>query len=88
MLLAESFTRELSSFIFDLLEKFMFILGLKITEVSEKDKSIIEKLIENRNAFRKNKNYEESDKIRKELLSKYNIELIDHKDFTVWKKVK
>ena len=88
MLLAESFTRELSSFIFDLLEKFMFILGLKITEVSEKEKSIIEKLIENRNAFRKNKNYEESDKIRKELLSKYNIELIDHKDFTVWKKVK
>ena len=88
MLLAESFTRELSSFTFDLLEKFMFILGLKITEVSEKEKSIIEKLIENRNAYRKNKNYEESDKIRKELLSKYNIELIDHKDFTVWKKVK
>ena len=88
MLSAESFTIELSSFTFDLLEKFMFILGLKITEVSEKEKSIIEKLIENRNAFRKNKNYEESDKIRKVLLSKYNIELIDHKYFTVWKKVK
>jgi len=88
MLSTESFTKELSSFSFNLLEKFMFILGLKIKEVSEEEKHIIEKLIENRNVFRKNKNYGESDKIRKELFSKYNIELIDHKDFTVWKKVK
>jgi len=88
MLSTESFTKELSSFSFNLLEKFMFILGLKIKEVSEEEKHIIKKLIENRNVFRKNKNYGESDKIRKELFSKYNIELIDHKDFTVWKKVK
>jgi cysteinyl-tRNA synthetase len=88
MISTESFTRELSTFALDLLEKFMFILGLKIAEVSDEEKTVIEKLIESRNAFRKNKNYHESDKIRKELLSKYNIELIDHKDFTVWKKLK
>jgi cysteinyl-tRNA synthetase len=83
-----SFTKELSTFTFSLLEKFMFILGLKITEVSEVEKPLIEKLIDSRNVFRKNKNYNESDKIRKELLNKYHIELIDHKDFTIWKKIK
>jgi cysteinyl-tRNA synthetase len=85
---ADSFTKELATFAFKILEKFMYILGLKITEVSEEEKPIIEKLIESRNTFRKNKNYVESDKIRKELLTQHNIELIDHKDFTVWKKIK
>jgi cysteinyl-tRNA synthetase len=65
----------------------MFILGLKIHPISTKEKEIIQNLIEKRNAYRKNKNYIESDKIRKEILNEYKIELIDHKNFTSWKKI-
>jgi cysteinyl-tRNA synthetase len=43
--------------------------------------------MEKRNTSRKNKNYEESDRIREVLLREFAVELIDHKDFTVWKKI-
>jgi cysteinyl-tRNA synthetase len=65
----------------------MFILGLKIDPISMREKEIIQKLIEKRNFYRKNKNYIESDKIRKEILNDYKIELIDHKNFTSWKRI-
>jgi cysteinyl-tRNA synthetase len=74
-------------FSFDLLERFMFILGLKIDPISLREKEVIQKLIEKRNIYRKNKNYIESDKIRKEILNDYKIELIDHKNFTSWKRI-
>ncbi|MGN6614324.1 MAG: cysteine--tRNA ligase [Candidatus Nitrosocosmicus sp.] len=73
---------------FNFLEKFMFILGLKVSHVSSEEKKIIQNLIEKRNSYRKNKNYVESDKIRKDVLTEYGIELIDHKNFTSWKKVR
>ncbi|MGN6350367.1 MAG: cysteine--tRNA ligase [Candidatus Nitrosocosmicus sp.] len=73
---------------FNFLEKFMLILGLKVSHVSSEEKKIIQNLIEKRNSYRKNKNYVESDKIRKEALAEYGIELIDHKNFTSWKKVR
>jgi cysteinyl-tRNA synthetase len=73
---------------FNFLEKFMFILGLKVSHVSSEEKEIIQNLIEIRNGYRKNKNYVESDKIRKDVLTEYGIELIDHKNFTSWKKVR
>jgi cysteinyl-tRNA synthetase len=84
----ETHDKEIFSFSFKLLEKFMFILGLKINPISEKEKGEIQLLVEKRNQFRNNKNYQESDKIRKELSSNFGIELIDHKGFTVWKKIK
>jgi cysteinyl-tRNA synthetase len=80
--------REIFSFSYELLEKFMFILGLKIIPISEKEKAEIQTLIEKRKHFRNNKNYQESDKIRRELSNNFGIELIDHKGFTVWKKIK
>jgi cysteinyl-tRNA synthetase len=80
--------KEIFSFSNQLLEKFMFILGLKINPISEKEKDEIQLLVEKRNQFRNNKNYQESDKIRRELSNNYGIELIDHKGFTVWKKIK
>jgi cysteinyl-tRNA synthetase len=80
--------KEIFSFSNQLLEKFMFILGLKINPISEKEKDEIQLLVEKRNQFRNNKNYQESDKIRRELSNNHGIELIDHKGFTVWKKIK
>ena len=66
---------------------YIFILGLNINAISEEEKDEIQKLIEKRNRFRNIKNYDESDKIRRELLNKFDIELIDHRGFTVWKKL-
>ena len=80
--------KEVFFFSYELLKKFMFNLGLKINAVSQKEKDEIQKLIEKRNGFRNIKNYEESDKIRNDLLNKFDIELIDHSGFTVWKKIK
>ena len=65
----------------------MFVLGLKIATDLDKDKDKIQELIKKRDIFRNYKNYEAADGIRKELLTKFNVELIDHKGFTVWKKV-
>lgn len=79
--------KEKSYFIYELLEKFMFALGLKIAHVLDKDEYEIRELIKKRDTFRNYKNYEVADEIRKELLTKFNVELIDHKGFTVWKKV-
>lgn len=79
--------KEKSCLIYELLEKFMFVLGLKIASDLDKDKDKIQELIKKRDTFRNHKNYEAADEIRKELLTKFNVELIDHRGFTVWKKV-
>ncbi len=71
---------------FSMLKKFMFVTGLKIHQVSQKETEEIEKQIYKRNLFRSEKNYLESDKIRLELANRFNIDLIDHKGFTLWKK--
>ena len=71
---------------FGLLKKFMFVTGLKISQVSPQEIEEIEEQIYKRNLFRSEKNYLESDKIRLELANRFNIELIDHKGFTLWKK--
>ena len=80
--------KEIFLFLYEQLKKFMFILGLKINPISAEEKEEIQKLIEERNSFRKLKNYKESDKIRKKLLNRFDIELMDHNGFTVWKKIK
>ena len=78
--------QEMYTFSIALLNKFMFIVGLKINPISQEEKNDIQKLVDARTTFRKNKDYKESDKIRDELLNKFKVELMDHKGFTVWKK--
>lgn len=78
--------QEMYTFPIALLNKFMFIVGLKINPISQEEKNDIQKLVDARTTFRKNKDYKESDKIRDELLNKFKVELMDHKGFTVWKK--
>lgn len=75
------------SYSFELLQKYMFILGLQIRDITDKEKQEIKELIKKRNDFRLDKNFGEADKIRNTLLQKFNVELIDHKGFTVWKKI-
>lgn len=71
---------------FGLLKKFMYVIGLKVSQVSKQEFEEIEEQIYKRNMFRSEKNYLESDKIRLKLADRFNIELIDHRGYTLWKK--
>ena len=63
----------------------MKILGLQIPEMTEEKKQEVDNLIQNREKFRKEKQFEKADEIRDEL-NELNIELIDHKGKTIWMK--
>jgi cysteinyl-tRNA synthetase len=71
---------------FGMLKKFMFITGLRIDQVPPEEIKEIDDQIYKRNLLRSEKNYLDSDRIRLELFTRFNIDLIDHKGFTLWKK--
>ena len=66
-------------------ERISTVLGLNIPEMSQNEKQKIDELILNREKFREEKKFDEADKIRNEL-NIMNIELIDHKERTIWMK--
>ena len=66
-------------------ERMAKILGLTIPKITECKKQEINNLIKNREQFRKEKQFEEADKIR-DKLNEMNVELIDHKGKTIWMK--
>jgi cysteinyl-tRNA synthetase len=66
-------------------ERMSIILGLNIPKMTEDKKQEIDNLIINRERLRKEKQFEEADKIR-DKLNDMNIELIDHKEKTIWMK--
>jgi cysteinyl-tRNA synthetase len=53
--------------------------------MSQNEIQEIDELILNREKFREEKQFDKADKIRDEL-NKMNIELIDHKERTIWMK--
>ena len=65
------------------LEKMLEILGLRVPEITDNQKEEIDKLIIDREKARSKKQFEDADKIR-DKLNKMNIELIDHKEKTIW----
>ncbi|MGH9981318.1 MAG: cysteine--tRNA ligase [Nitrososphaeraceae archaeon] len=84
----EKITRNISNIVFPIFQEILYIFGLRVLELSNEDKNEVKNQIILRNKFRKNKDFEESDKIRMKLKQKYGIELIDHKNYrTIWKKV-
>jgi len=66
-------------------ERMLEILGLGILKISQEQKQEIDKMIENRERLRNEKQFAEADKIR-DSLNEMNIELIDHKGKTIWMK--
>ena len=52
---------------------------------SHNEKKEIDNIIESREKFRKEKQFKDADKIR-DKLNEMNIELIDHKERTIWVK--
>ncbi len=67
------------------LKRMQKILGLLIPEITDSEKEEIDELIKNREEHRKEKQFEKADKIR-DKLNEMNIELIDHKNRTIWMK--
>jgi len=67
------------------IERMLEILGLTIPEMIENEKQKIDDLIASREQLRKEKQFEDADKIR-DKLNEMNVELIDHKENTIWMK--
>ncbi|MGQ0794903.1 MAG: cysteine--tRNA ligase [Nitrosopumilaceae archaeon] len=82
---ADLLTQSISKIALPELERMLEIFGLKISKITEEEKSTINELIRKRNMFRDQKQYKESDKIRTQI-SDMGITLIDHKHKTLWMK--
>ena len=67
------------------MERMLEILGLTIPKMTKNEKKEIDNLIESRELFRKEKQFEEADNIRNKL-NEMSVELIDHKGRTIWMK--
>ncbi|MFZ8922787.1 MAG: cysteine--tRNA ligase [Nitrosopumilaceae archaeon] len=85
-LAAESYLGESESkAIMPELQRMLKILGLTIPIISTEQKQEIDKMIQDRETLRKEKQFSEADKIR-DTLNEMNVELIDHKGKTIWMK--
>lgn len=80
-------TRGSSRTILPIMESMLEVLGLEVLNVPDVERIEIERLIEVRNKLRKEKRYQESDEVRKNLYDTYGIELVDHTNYTNWKKI-
>jgi cysteinyl-tRNA synthetase len=83
----ENLTSDMSQIALVSFNHCMEILGLRVLEPTETERKEIEELIVLRNKFRTEKKFQESDFIRRKLIDNYNVELMDHKSRTLWKKV-
>ncbi|MCS7140575.1 MAG: cysteine--tRNA ligase [Candidatus Nitrosocaldus sp.] len=68
------------------LNDMLFILGLRRADVSMEERARIEEMVRRRSMLRAEKRYREADEIR-EMLRAEGVELVDHRDRTVWKKL-
>lgn len=83
----ENLTSDMSQIALGSFNQCMEILGLRVLEPANKERKEIEDLIVLRNKLRSEKKFQESDFIRRQLIDNYNVELMDHKNRTLWKKV-
>ncbi len=66
-------------------ERMMNVLGLSIPEMTKDEKHKIDEMIQGREELRKKRQFADADEIR-DRLNEMNVELIDHKDRTIWMK--
>ena len=76
---SERLTRAISNAVLPTLKKMLDVLGLRIIEISDEERTVVEDLIKKRNMFREQKQYQQADEIRKKI-SDMSIVLIDHKN--------
>ena len=80
---SENLTQSFANSILPEFMRMLEVLGLRITEVTEKEKRTVNEFIKKRSVLREQKQYQEADKIRKQL-AEMDITLIDHKSRTLW----
>lgn len=78
-------SREMAYSALPIFSKMMDILGLAVVEVTDdRERKEIDKLVSERNKLRTEKKFKEADEIRKKLLDRYSVELMDHRTKTIW----
>jgi cysteinyl-tRNA synthetase len=82
---ADKLTKEMADTALPTLHKIMDILGLKAIAAGKQEREDIEKLVNERNRLRAEKQFNDADEIRKKLFER-SVELLDHKGRTVWVK--
>ena len=80
---SEALTQSMSKLILPQLEKMLEIFGLQIEELTENEIKSVNDLINKRESLRKQNQFDEADKIRKQI-SDLGVILVDHKTRTTW----
>ena len=81
----EMITKSTAKKLLPILEYMLDVLGLKVQTVSDEEEKSVFDLIRKRESLRKQKQFDEADKVRDEIAS-IGISLIDHKSRTIWMK--
>ena len=81
----EKITKDMSEQALPVLEYMLEVLGIKVQTVTDDEIKSIFELINKRETFRVEKQFEEADKIRDQIAG-LGISLIDHKNKTLWMK--
>jgi len=81
----EKITKNTASITMPVLEEMTEILGLNLEKSTDEEIKSIFELLEKREIYRKNKQFNEADAIRDEI-SNMGIFLMDHKEKTLWMK--
>ena len=81
----EKITKKMSELIMPILEHMLDVLGLNVIKAADDEIKSVFELIQKREDYRKNKQFDEADTIR-DRISNMGIYLIDHKNKTLWMK--
>ena len=81
----EQVTEKIANISLPEIEYMLDVLGLNVVKATDDEVKSVFELIQNREEYRKNKQFEEADAIRDQI-SAMGIYLIDHKEKTLWMK--
>ena len=81
----EKITKSIADITIPIIEYMLDILGLNVIKATDDEVKSVFELIQKREEYRKNKQFEEADNVR-DSISGMGIYLIDHKDKTLWMK--
>jgi len=81
----EKITKNIASIAMPVIEYMLNVLGLNVIKATDDEIKSVFELIQKREEYRKNKQFEEADAIR-DRISNMGIYLIDHKQKTLWMK--
>ena len=78
-------TENIANTVMPIIEYMLDVLGLNVIKATDDEIKSVFELIQKRETYRKNKQFEEADAVRN-TISAMGIYLIDHKDRTLWMK--